>query len=245
MRRAVIADIHANMDAFARVLEDIDQSAVDEVICLGDSIGYGGQPEQTIATLRSRGIASVMGNHELGAVNAGRRRWFNPLAREALIKTVSMLSDDTLGFLAGLPPFLAKDNARFVHGFPPDLITTYLFAVPAAKLRLTMDRMIEPLCFVGHTHCLELIAYDGDLLGKHLLPQGLTLLDTNKRYLINIGSVGQPRDGDLRAKYVIWDNRQASIELRCVPYDNSAAAAKVLAAGMPSVFADRLLPSSG
>lgn len=240
MRRAVIADIHANMDALDRVLEDIDRSAVDEVLCLGDSIGYGGQPEQVVATLRARGIASVMGNHELGAVTPGRRRWFNPLARKALVRTVSLLSDDTLGFLAGLPPFLVRDKARFVHGFPPDLITTYLFAVPAAKLRFTLDQMAEPLCFVGHTHSLELIAYDGDLLEKRPLPQGVTLLDPGKRYLINTGSVGQPRDGDLRAKYVIWDSRQASIQVRCIPYDNHAAAAKIIAAGMPQIFADRL-----
>jgi len=241
MRRAVLSDIHGNMDALARVFDDIDRSNVAEILCLGDSIGYGAEPETVVAALRARKIASVMGNHELGAVNPGRRRWFNPMARRALVQTLSMLSQQTLACLAGLPSFLVHDNARFVHGFPPDLITTYLFEASEAKLRQTLDRMAEPICFIGHTHIMELIAWDGRQLIRQPLATGTTVLNPQMRYLINIGSVGQPRDGDKKAKYVIWDSTLGAIELRRVAYDNAGAAAKIIAAGLPRAYADRLI----
>jgi len=242
MKRAILSDIHANMDAFARVLDDIHRCAVDEILCLGDNIGYGAEPERVVTTLKNRAIVSVMGNHELGAIDPASRSWFNPHARRALVKTVAMIGDPTLACLAALPRFCLRDNARFVHGFPPDLISTYLFEASDARLRRALGRMSEQLCFVGHTHRLELIAFDGAELEKRPLPPGPTVLEPHKRYLINIGSVGQPRDGDLRAKYVIWDREKATIEVRCVAYDNHAAAAKIIAAGLPRAYADRLLP---
>jgi predicted phosphodiesterase len=240
MRTAVISDIHGNMEALARVLDDIDRSAVSNVICLGDNIGYGPEPETVVRTLRSRRIDSVMGNHELGATNARCRGWFNPVARKALLQTVAMLSADTLNYLTKLPAFLVRSSARFVHGFPPDLITTYLFEA-SAKMRLTtLERLAETVCFIGHTHTLQLIGLADGILRTDPLAPGITPLSPRTRYLINIGSVGQPRDGDNRAKYVIWDQDQAVLELRCVAYDIGRTAAKIIAAGLPRAYADRL-----
>jgi predicted phosphodiesterase len=240
MRIAVIADIHGNMEAFEQVLADIDHCGVDDVICLGDCIGYGPEPERVLQTVAARGIPCVLGNHELAIVDSRCLNWFNPLARESLIKTQAMLSPRSMAFIAALKRFEVRHSHRFVHGFPPDLPKMYLFQASRAKLLSTFDEMTEPLCFVGHTHQLELIGFDGRQLTQSPLAEGRIILSSEARYIINIGSVGQPRDGDNRAKYAIWDDASHDLEIRCIPYDIARTADKIIRAGLPVAHAKRL-----
>jgi diadenosine tetraphosphatase ApaH/serine/threonine PP2A family protein phosphatase len=243
VRIVVLSDVHGNMDAFQKVLEDIERSQADAVFCLGDSIGYGAEPEQVVQALRRQGIPSVLGNHEWAALDPAFLGWFNPSARESLLKTFTLLSDASRDFLQGLPRHISTHGCRFVHGFPPDSPTRYLFQVENRRRRAVLDALPEQLFFVGHTHLLDIVAYDGCELTEVHFQAGPIALHPELKYLINIGAVGQPRDGDPRAKYVIWDSAARLLEIRRVAYDAQAAAAKIRAAGLPETHARRLLGS--
>jgi predicted phosphodiesterase len=241
MRIAVLSDIHGNMDAFEKVLEDIERCRPDAVYSLGDNIGYGAEPERVIQTLMRLRIPSVLGNHELAAKDPGFLGWFNPAARRSLERTFDLLSSGSLSFIKELPTHLSAHGLRLVHGFPPDSPTVYMFQVDARDKRRILMELPERICFVGHTHVLEISACGRRRLSKVEFREGVNALNPDCAHLINIGSVGQPRDGDLRAKYVIWDSAHATLDIRCVPYDARAAAAKIIAAGMPEPHARRLL----
>jgi len=241
MKIAVLSDIHGNMDAFEQVLADIDDRGVASVLSLGDNIGYGAEPERVVQTLKTRGIPSVLGNHELAAKKPGFLGWFNPAARTSLTMTFRMLSTESMAFIAGLPDYRVIHGCRLVHGFPPDSPTLYLFQVPPERQLKALRDLPERICFVGHTHVLDLVSHDGSRLADVAFQEGTNRLDPVLQYLANIGSVGQPRDGDPRAKYVIWDPSESTLDIRCVAYDVEAAAAKIIAAGMPAEHAHRLL----
>jgi len=237
---AVISDIHGNLDALQAVLADIDQLGIERIFCLGDNIGYGPEPEQVIDLLEQRAIPSVIGNHELAAAQPEYRSWFNPSARSSLLKTVEMLSEAALKRAGELPKYMTSDGARFVHGFPPDSPLIYLFQVSEAKMVRALRQLEEPVCFVGHTHDLELVSYDGSQICASNLEKGIRTLDPEQKYIVNIGSVGQPRDGDNRAKYAIWEPEDRMLEIRFISYDIQAAAKKILEAGLPRAHAMRL-----
>jgi len=240
MRIAIISDIHANLEAFESVLADIDTARIDSIICLGDTIGYGPNPESSVTLLREKAIPSVIGNHEKAIIDFRFLRGFNPVARESLEKTSGMLSEDTLRFLDALDTSIVAYGCRFVHGFPLDSPMTYLFQVSDAKLRRTFAKMPERLCFVGHTHLLECVEWDGSIALVSELTRRTYPLNPDRSYIINVGSVGQPRDGDNNAKYAILDTKEESVELRFVPYNIAAVAEKIIAKGLPKSHALRL-----
>lgn len=240
MRIAIFSDVHGNMEAFEKVLEDLDRAHPDCVFSLGDNIGYGAEPERVLQRLRALNIPSVLGNHELAVRDPELLSWFNPAARQSLSATRSMLGIESLEFISSLPLHRIINGIRLVHGFPPDSATTYLFQVPdEAKKKALMD-LTERICFVGHTHVFEIIACNGARLIDIEFSYRAVPLDPALRYFINIGSVGQPRDGDVRAKYVIWDSTESILDIRCIPYDVQTAADKIRAAGLPEQHARRL-----
>jgi len=241
MRLAVLSDIHGNNEAFTNVLADLEEQKPDDIICLGDCIGYGPEPEAVINAVRQRRIDTVMGNHEMAACSREHLNWFNPMARRSLEITLTMLGPDSLEFIQSLPYSLEKYNQRFVHGFPPDSAQTYLFQKSRHKLQQAFAEMAERNCFIGHTHDLELITFDGHQAERRPLIRGITPLDPACRYMINVGSVGQPRDGTNHAKYVIWDDAANTVDVRFVTYDINATVARIRAANMPEGHAKRLL----
>lgn len=240
MRLAVISDIHANWDALDEVLRDIDALQIDAIVDLGDNIGYGPEPNRVIQTLMERNLPSVLGNHELAVVNPKYLNWFNPIAKASLLKTIEMLTDESRRYIYGLKTHLLRYGCRFVHGFPPDSPTLYHFEIPAPEKIRILKKIKQRICFIGHTHDVNLISFDGSQLTHQALEKGTTVLAPNCRYIISSGSVGQPRDGNNNAKYIIWDEAAEKIEVRHVPYDIAKTAAKIIAAGLPKVHADRL-----
>jgi predicted phosphodiesterase len=240
MKIAIFSDIHGNMDAFQEVLSDISKSNVDAVFGLGDNIGYGPEPEEVMRILKEETIPSVLGNHEIACINCSMLKWFNPTASESLKKTIQMLSQDSLKFISGLKKSMVSQGFYLVHGFPPDSPTIYLFQVSQKNMFRYMSQMKERICFVGHTHELKIIEYDGEKCILDLLKKGTTQLKRQSRYIINVGSVGQPRDGDNRAKYVIWDTDSDVIEVRFVRYDIEKVVKKIIMAGLPAVHAYKL-----
>lgn len=241
MKLAIISDIHANRDALDAVLRDADAAGVEEFICLGDVIGYGAEPNEVIEILHKRQIPSVLGNHELAILEPEYLDWFNPVARASLEKTRQWLTESSRRYIASMKRAIVRYDCRFVHGFPPDSVTTYRFEVaPEERLRI-MNNLDTRICFIGHTHDLNLMMVKNDQIDSSPLKQGVvTLLPQSARYLINIGSVGQPRDGDNRAKYAILQTSEFILEVRFVAYDIAAAAAKIVSAGLPKAHADRL-----
>jgi predicted phosphodiesterase len=240
MRLAVFSDTHGNFDALEQVLKDIDRSAVDEVISLGDNIGYGPEPDRVIKKLKALNIPSVLGNHELAIKDEEYLYWFNPAARKSLIKTHKALSKPSVRHISEFEPFITAHDCRFVHGFPPDSSMIYMFQVSEGRKQEVFEEMTERLCFIGHTHTLDIIGYTGKEIQYEELPEGIFQLDSEKKYIINIGSVGQPRDSSNNAKYIIWDSAQDSLDVRFLPYDIASVAKKIKAAGLPQEHADRL-----
>lgn len=240
MKIAIISDIHGNMEAFCRVLDDIERSHVDQIVCLGDMVGYGPEPEAVVQQIQSLEIPTIMGNHELAVANPKVLEYFNPLARRSLQLTTRMLSTDSIRFISSLKSAGVLNNCRLVHGFPPDSVSTYLFQVRDDAIIAAFNTIPEPICFVGHTHVSEMIAYDGRVVRHMALSRGIIPLGTKQRHIINVGSVGQPRDDDNHAKYIIWDDNRQVIDLRYIPYDIEAVVAKIISAGLPESHAYRL-----
>lgn len=236
---AVISDIHANMEALDAVWADIQKHMPDRVVCLGDIVGYGPDPEEAVRFFMQRKIPTVCGNHELGVTGQTDLEDFNPFGLQAIEISGRLLSEECKRYLAALPQSIHEDELCFVHGFPPDSAHTYLFETDSYMLKTAFKKGIFSHCFVGHTHELELVGLEGDNLARIPLGKGKTSLKKG-RYIINCGSVGQPRDGDNRAKYVLFDRRTKELETRFVPYDNEATIKKLLTRGFPETYARRL-----
>jgi len=240
MRIAVISDIHGNLEALSEVFVDIEKSNVDTVICLGDMVGYGPDPEGVVQMIMSRKIPTIMGNHELSVLDPSYLKWFNPAARQSILTIIPWLSEESMAFISGLETSLSMYGGRFVHGFPPDSIITYLFQVDEKGLVATFKKMKEKICFVGHTHKMVIVSYDGKKPYRAPMKKGIVHLYEDKQYIINNGSVGQPRDGNNNAKYLIWDTAEHSIEIKYVPYHIARVTNKIIEAGLPKSHAARL-----
>jgi predicted phosphodiesterase len=236
---AIISDIHGNFEALRMVLADIDALGV-KCICLGDCIGYGPEPEAVITEIRRREISTIIGNHEQALFDHRHLAWFNPLAQKSLEKTVTMLSAASIDYLKQLPSNIVTDHYLGVHGYPPDSVRTYLFQKTSDALIKTFKATNQPIFFVGHTHDLELISFDGLQIKRTPLINEKVILNPQYRYIVNVGSVGQPRDGNNNAKYALYDSSCYELEIRFIPYDIATTVAKIKAVGMPETHANRL-----
>jgi len=240
LKLAIISDIHGNLEALSNVLADIESEGIEDIVCLGDCIGYGPDPEGVVAEILRRQIPTIMGNHELAVCIPHQLAWFNPLAQASLRKTLTMLSSVSIDFIEQLPKSLKMAQCLCVHGYPPDSVRTYLFQKSPEALIKTFKSMPESICFVGHTHDLEIVTFDGRHIERHGMKKGLIRLDTQLRHIINVGSVGQPRDGNNNAKYVIYDEENSVLEIRFISYDVATTVSKIKAAGLPENHANRL-----
>lgn len=244
MRYAVLSDVHGNLEALSAVLADAASEGALGILCLGDAVGYGADPAPCIELLGERSSLMVAGNHEHGAVGLLDVGWFNAAARAAALWTRDRLGADHQDFLTGLPLASTLGEATCVHASPrrPEEWDYLLSAEDGFQ---AFGDFATRLCFVGHSHRPGVWslgssgpAYE-DLAGPAFHDRRIPFHD-GRRYIINVGSVGQPRDRDPRAAYVLWDEEERSVTLRRVTYDHKAAAAKILRAGLPRTLADRL-----
>jgi diadenosine tetraphosphatase ApaH/serine/threonine PP2A family protein phosphatase len=233
MKVALLSDIHANLQALEAVLADLP--TVDDVICLGDVVGYGGDPKACLDRIRSAGWLVLAGNHDRACTDPAALGWFNDQAAEVVRWTIGVLDDGRLDWLGGLPEQATDGDALFVHGSPRSPTYEYVldFETAAENLSLIGDRV----CFHGHTHVPGVFhGHAGGL--RHEYEEGFFFLGGPA--LVNPGSVGQPRDGNPDASYIIWDQVEQAVEFRRVPYDREAAKRAILEAGLPPRFAYRL-----
>ena len=238
---AVISDIHGNLEALEAVLEDVPDG-VEEIYCLGDVIGYGASPNECCESVRSYEMPVISGNHDLAVTDLSTDlAWFNPVAAAAIEWTREQLTPDNAEFLRTRPRMLQSEETLFVHGSVRDPDEYILNgAVARANLAvLTADYPNVQVCFFGHTHVKTVVpSPDGPSSGSH----DTLDLSSGGPYLVNPGSVGQPRDGDTFASYVLVENTQdeTRIAYRFVEYDVEKAQDKIRAAGLPGMLADRL-----
>lgn len=240
MKIAVLADIHGNLEAFEAVRDDLETQGAQRVICLGDNVGYGPDPEAVICRMRLLGYQSVLGNHEFALFDPRGRRWLNFQAAENNIETEKILSGESKDYCRSLPTHLVFEDAYFVHGYPPDSVFCYLDRQPDAKIATLFASTQATLFFVGHTHRLQLVTGHNGVVSRRALGRETLVLLPDKKYLINCGSVGQPRDGDKRAKYILWDSEKRLLEVRFVEYDNEKTMQKIRDLGFPEIYALRL-----
>ncbi len=241
MKLAILSDIHSNLEALESVLNDIKKNKlIERIISLGDNIGYGADPEKVIRTIRKENIDSVLGNHELACSNGDHLITFNKRAKKALLINKNLLSQESLEYISNLPTYLIYDNCRFVHGLPPKSTTKYVTYEAKAKLAQIMEDLPERITFVGHTHNLGVYEYsNGAIIIREIKKKKLSL-DKNSSYIVNTGSVGQPRNNGIKAEYIIWDSDEETIESRYVEYDNKKAAKKILKVGIPPIYSKRV-----
>ncbi|HEU5315301.1 MAG TPA: metallophosphoesterase family protein [Chloroflexota bacterium] len=253
MRCAILSDVHGNLDALEAVLADAMQlGAVEELWCLGDLVGYGPQPNECVALLRERGAKCVAGNHDWAAIGKMDTADFNPEATEAALWTGQQLSEENRVYLDALPAQLlagAASEFTLVHGSPREPIWEYLTHVSVA--RLNFDYFHTPYCLVGHTH-VPLVFQRPQASEK--VPQYRTLVPTTTapvrlgahRLIVNPGSVGQPRDGNPHAAYMVYDSTAeggdgaGTLTMRRVEYPVAAVQEKMRAAQLPSRLILRL-----
>jgi diadenosine tetraphosphatase ApaH/serine/threonine PP2A family protein phosphatase len=243
MRYLVLTDIHANLEALDTCLADARARGYDETLVLGDLVGYGADPNAVIERIQAlKPLAIVRGNHDKVACGIEQAESFNAVARSAAHWMLDVLDPEYRRWLAALPagPHVVDELVEICHGAPFDE-DAYIFDELDAVRALKM--LSRPLCLFGHTHypvTFELSAEAFDSTGPSSDTQARLTLRNGSKYLVNPGSVGQPRDGDPRAAYGIVDTRQRSIDLLRVPYPIERAQAKVIKAGLPEVLAQRL-----
>ncbi len=241
MRHAVISDIHSNLEALQAVLEDIGRRACDRIVCLGDIVGYGAEPGACLAEIRKCADRVVAGNHDWGAVGKVDLSYFNRSARTAAQWTGGRLSDSERIYLAQLPLKLTDGDGRgaaWVHASPA-FPEQWRYILSSDEAEYQFERMSGPICFVGHSH--QPVFWQYHRGGRcSIVAREYLQMENGQIYIVNVGSVGQPRDGDPRAAYAVFDDERREVVIHRVEYDIASAQKKILAAGLPPQLAERL-----
>ena len=236
MRIAVLSDVHANLPALEAVLADA--GPVDAIWHLGDVVGYGPDPDGVVERLRDAGATGVKGNHDAAACGGPEIEWFNPEARRAMEWTRAAVSPPTVEWLGAQPERRTEGVAELVHGSHREPLWEYVTSASIA--RATLRAFDAQVGLHGHTHVPVAFVEDGDGLELVRGRPGGSLELEGRRALVNPGSVGQPRDGDPDASYLIWEPEAERVTWRRVPYDVAAVQRQMREAGLPPSLAARL-----
>ena len=240
MRYAIIADIHANLAAFTAVLIDIEhRGEAEEIWCLGDIVGYGPDPHQCIELLRQTNHVCVAGNHDWAAIGKVDTAEFNPDAAEVCRWTAQQLTPEDIQYLKSLPQVIQKGDFTLVHGSPREPIWEYLLSTSIARENFAYFK--SRFCLVGHSHVPLVFKYSGTgACSFNQFSTSIGLALAKNRLIINPGAVGQPRDGNPRASYAIYDSKTRLVRLYRVPYDISITQARMVKYNLPMRLIARL-----
>ena len=237
MRYGIFSDIHSNLEAFSVVLDSLKEERIERYLCIGDILGYASDPSECIQMVKASSAVVIAGNHDYGACGELDLEYFVPYAKEALQWTQGILSKGELDFLGSLPLLYSEENFILAHG-TLDRPQEFCYLNNLKQADKTFSVLEKQLCFVGHTHRPGVfVERDSEIFYKNL---SRLELEDNKRYIVNVGSVGQPRDGDTRACFAVYDTEAKTIELRRVEYNFSLTQEKILRAGLPESLAWRL-----
>ncbi|MBI1803317.1 MAG: metallophosphoesterase family protein [Ignavibacteriae bacterium] len=230
MRIAIISDIHGNLEALETALHVIREEQADKIVCLGDIVGYGASPNECIDVIQSTTNHVLLGNHDEAAIHLEKTEYFNPYARIAAEWTHGALTAEKKIFIGQLPFTFDLDGIFFVHASPYEP-EEWHYVLSPADAQFNFSYFQEPLCFVGHSHVPGVFCED---IWTREVEHG-------KKFIVNVGSIGQPRDNDWRLSFGIFDTDGWTYRnIRC-EYDVKKAADKIRRAGLPKALAERLL----
>ena len=241
MRLGILSDIHANYEALSAVLEAYSHEQIDEYYCLGDTVGFGGSPNECAEIVRKLAKVTILGNHDAAVAGRMDYSYYYEAARHALDTHAAMLSASSMEWLRSLPYSiqLRQHGVQLCHGSPVRLEEfEYIFAPEQARECLPIYDQLGHITLIGHSHLCKVFALTPSTVEE--LPPIDFDLEPDRKYIVSVGSVGQPRDYDNRASYTIFDTSTKRFEFRRVEYDIEAAADKVLRAKLERNFAHRL-----
>jgi diadenosine tetraphosphatase ApaH/serine/threonine PP2A family protein phosphatase len=239
MQVAILSDIHGNRHALEAVLEDVGRTSAARLWCLGDVVGYGADPNDCCALVRAHAQLSLAGNHDLAVTGGLSLEEFSRGAAVAARWTQDVLDEDHAAWLRSLRPLHELSEVGLYHASPRDPVWEYVLSALLAELCLDAAR--KPLCVVGHSHvALSFVRRDGRPTTGEARRAGDVVQLRGAEWLVNPGSVGQPRDGDARAAWLLLDTDEATATWRRVEYDVAGAAAAIRTARLPDSLADRL-----
>lgn len=237
MKLAILSDIHGNLEALEAVLTDVAGRHVDDVVCLGDFVGYGASPNECVERLRPAISGAVLGNHDAAAIGRLSLGDFNSDAATAARWTEQALSPDTRAYLDALPFTIERGAALLVHASPlePGAWHYVLSPMDASE---EFEAFTQPVCFIGHSHFPGAFEQAGEDLRYTRLAE--VPIAPGRRYIVNVPSVGQPRDSDPRAGYALWDDQRGVVQHVRLDYDVESAMKRIRDAGLPAFLAERL-----
>ena len=241
MRLGILSDIHANYEALSAVVEAFKREEIDKYYCLGDTVGYGGSPNECAEVVREISKATILGNHDAAVAGRMDYSYYYEAARHALDAHAAMISAQNMAWLKSLPyqEKLDDHNVLLCHGSPVRLEEfEYIFAPEQARECLAIWDKIGHLTLIGHSHLCKVFALTRSSVEE--LPAIDFVLEPDKKYIVSVGSVGQPRDFDNRASFTVYDTTERRFEFKRIEYDIELAADKVLRARLERDFAHRL-----
>jgi diadenosine tetraphosphatase ApaH/serine/threonine PP2A family protein phosphatase len=236
-RIGIFSDLHGNKHALLSVIETLQAAGVGEMFCCGDIVGYGAFPNECCQILREYGIGAIVGNHDHAALGLADMEYFNEIAREAITWTIEQLTEENREYLRALPLRIERDDCLFVHSSPRSP-HKWEYVLTIGDARVNFEYFTQTACFIGHSH--QPFAVE-NVAGRLSCPvPEHVLVAEGARYLVNVGSVGQPRDRNPSACCVIYDRRDKVIEFKRAPYDVDAAREAIMRAGLPPELGERL-----
>lgn len=239
MKYAIISDIHSNLEALEACLQVIDAEKVDAIVCLGDIVGYGANPNECVDLVRARADHVVVGNHDCAAIGTTDTDYFNPDARAAVDWTRAALTAENLAYLRDLRTTLQVEGALLVHS-SPSAPRDWLYIFNLREAVQEFRSFTQRICFVGHSHFPGFFIERGQEYAQKAPPS--VVVGPGERAIVNVGSVGQPRDGDARAAFAFYDDARGRAEIKRVFYDVERVRSRILAeAALPKSAAERLV----
>jgi predicted phosphodiesterase len=239
MRIGIFSDTHSNLEALTAVLQALEQEKVDQYICLGDTVGYGASPNECCDLVRKIAAHTILGNHDAAVAGRMDYSYYYDAARQALDLHAELLSPDNMSWLRGLPYEVRQGHISFCHGAPINIEEfEYIFAPEQAARCLPEWQRLADVTFIGHSHLCKSFALGNN--DVHEVVANRFELRQGFKYIISVGSVGQPRDYDNRASYTIYDDQQRIFEFKRATYDIQSAAQKIFASKLERNFGNRL-----
>lgn len=235
MRIAIISDIHGNLEALKATLKFLSNEKITRIFCLGDIVGYGPFPNECIELIRKHCEVCLLGNHDAAVIGTTDIYYFNQYAKEAILWTQRIVTEYNKDYLKSLPFQHRVDNALLVHSTPvqPE---EWNYIQSEFEARLYLDKIEDSIVFIGHSHIPVVFSYSEGGFYKETV-----LLDDEDRYIINVGSVGQPRDGDSRACFVVFDTENRQLQYIRLNYDIQKTYQAIIENNLPPFLAMRLL----
>ena len=236
MKYAVISDIHSNLEALKTVLSYLQLQSIDKIICLGDIVGYGPHPNECINVVKSECDVCIMGNHDHAVLGLTDISYFNQFAKDSVIWTQSQLTNESKSFLTNLPFTFETEDTLFVHSTPVEP-EEWNYILSSQEAKNYLEKINYKLVFIGHSHVPVIFSYEhGPVFEK-----SMSLDLKNERYIVNVGSIGQPRNKDPRSCFVIYDDVTNKIEYVLLDYDIKKTYQDIIERKLPPFLATRLL----